>query len=75
MKDVQNLIKAGDVANRSPLIALAKMNPALSTLAQNPFPVLIEPLPKAEAIRANPTRSQYAIARATVHQKTIWASP
>ena len=63
------------MAKRSPLIALARMKPALSTLAQSPRPFLVEPLPHADTKRASPTTSQYAIARATVHQNIMSALP
>jgi hypothetical protein len=59
---VQNLNNAGEFARRSPLNALAKMNPALSILLQ--IPGLGRPLFHADTTLAMPTRSQYAAARA-----------
>jgi hypothetical protein len=56
-------------------MALARINPALSNLAQR-FPFEPDmPLPHAEEIRASPTKTQYAIARATVAQNITTASP
>lgn len=56
--DSQNLINAGDVASLSPLIALARIYPALSTFGQNPGPDRLDPLPHADANLAIPTKSQ-----------------
>lgn len=56
--DSQNLINAGDVASLSPLIALAKINPALSIFGQNPGPGRLDPLPHADTSLVIPTTSQ-----------------
>jgi len=73
--DSQNLMRAGLVAKRSPLIALAKIYPALCARAQTPLPGRVIPRFHAEAIRARPTITQYDIASATVDQKMISAFP
>ena len=74
-KCVQNRMRAGEVASRSPLMALARMKPALSTRAHTPRPFLVEPRPQADTRRAKPTTAQYAMASATVHQKMTCACP
>ena len=68
-------MSAGEDANRSPLNALARMKPAPSTLARNPFPPLDEPRPHAATRRAMPTTTHYPIAKPTVLQKIISAWP
>ena len=70
---VLNLNKAGEFARRSPLNALAKMYPALSTLLQ--IPGLARPLCHADATLAIPTKSQYAAASAAEPYKTARAEP
>lgn len=70
---MQNLSNAGEFARRSPLSALAKMNPALSTLLQ--IPGLGRPLSQADASLAIPTKSQYATASAAEPYKTMRAEP
>ena len=53
---MQNLNNAGELARRAPLNALAKMNPALSTLLQ--IPGMARPLSHADTTLEIPTRSQ-----------------
>ncbi len=66
---------AGELAKRSPLIALARMKPALWTRSHSPFPGLLIPRFQAETMRALPTTSQYAMASETVPQNIISAEP
>ena len=70
---MQNLNNAGEFARRFPLKALAKMNPALSTLLQ--IPGLAKPLSQADTTLAIPTKSQYAAASAAEPYKTMRAEP
>lgn len=53
---VQNLMRAGEAASLSPLMALARIKPALRALAQSPFSVI--PRPHAEITLAMPTTIQ-----------------
>ena len=71
----QKRINAGAAASRSPLIALARTYPALRARAQPAPPDLIIPLFHADATRAALPTIQYAAARATVAQNTIFARP
>lgn len=68
-------MRAGDEANRSPLRALAKMNPLRSTFDQNPGPGRLDPLPHADTNLAIPTTSQYPKASAIVPANMYTALP
>lgn len=74
-QDALNLNRAGDVAKRSPLIALANIKPALWTRSHKPFPGLLIPRFQAETILAIPTTTQYAIVKATDPQNMATAAP
>jgi hypothetical protein len=70
-----NRMSEGDVPSLSPLIALASMKPALSSLDHQPAPALETPLFQAEMSLAMPTTSQYAKAREIVDQSMTAALP
>lgn len=68
-------MSAGEVANRSPLMALAKIKPALCARDQSPHSGRVIPRPHADTTRATPTTTQYAIVRTTVLQNIAKAMP
>jgi hypothetical protein len=75
VEDLQKRKRAGAFASRSPLTALARMNPALCALGHNPFPDLDSPRFHAVEIRARPTNNQYATAKPTVLHNMMLAFP
>lgn len=72
---VQNLNNDGDVARRSPLMALTRTNPVFSTRAHMPEAGRLLPRPQADVMRAMPTMTQYAMARPTVAQRMMRTLP
>lgn len=68
-------MRAGDVARLSPLMALARMKPALCARPHSPRPGLDIPRFHADTILAVPMTTQYAIASATVDHNIIFALP
>lgn len=68
-------MRAGLVARRSPLTALARMKPALWARDQIPRPGRVIPRFQAEAILAIPITTQYVIVSATVDQNITTAFP